>query len=188
MKSEKLDWGLRSSKFPPSGALGPSFWCCSTTNINYPASAGQDIVVVTPTATTGVFAWRKHGRFQPTCIYESQNIIEILTVTAYPHAGFLLAIATIWDHNHWPCILVDCIQFLWRVKSSKLSFICITINASCQYQYFLLDIISLFYRYNCPGAHTVHSRTKGLLPGAWDWSQISTKISRVSPQHRGLLF
>ena len=182
MKSEKLDWGLRSSKFPTEWRTWAQFLMLLRHQHKLSrVSQGQDIVSMTPTPTTGVFTWRKHGRFLPTCFYESKNIIEIWSVSAYPNVDFLLTIATIWDHNHWPCILVACIQYVWRVKSGKLSFICITINASCQYQYFLLDIISLFYRYNCPGAHTVHSRTKGLLPGAWDWSQISTKISRVSP-------
>ena len=133
MKSEKLDWGLRSSKFPPAVRTWAQFLMLLRHQHKLSrVSQGQDIVAMTPTPTTGVFAWRKHGRFL------SLHRNKIWTVSAYPHAGFLLAIATIWDHNHWPCILVACIQCVWRVKSGKLSFICITITP-CQYQYFLLS-------------------------------------------------
>ena len=139
MKSEKLDWGLRSSKFPPAVRTWAQFLMLLRHQHKLSrVSQGQDIVAMTPTPTTGVFTWRKHGRFLPTCFYESKNIIEIWSVSAYPNVDFLLAIATIWDHNHWPCILVACIQYVWRVKSGKLSFICITITP-CQYQYFLLS-------------------------------------------------
>ena len=97
MKSEKLDRGLRSSKFPPEWRTWAQFLMLLRHQHKLSrVSRGQDIVAMTPTATTGVFTWRKHGRF----LSESQNVIEIWTVSAYPNVGFLLAIATIWDHNH----------------------------------------------------------------------------------------